>query len=90
MRLEKKNEEMLARRKGLTGRTIIQTIWLAISFVAAYFFINYLIDQDYISYDQIYNGFSLPRSVPEWAILFGSDAHYCVHHAVHSHLWLHD
>jgi TRAP-type C4-dicarboxylate transport system permease small subunit len=71
MRLEKKNEEMLAKRKGLTGRTIIQTIWLAISFVAAYFFINYLIDQDYISYDQIYNGFSLPRSVPEWAILVG-------------------
>jgi hypothetical protein len=30
MRLEKKNEEKLAKRKGLTGKTIIQVIWLLV------------------------------------------------------------
>jgi hypothetical protein len=71
MRLEKKNEEMLAKRKGLTGRTIVQIIWLLISFVAAYFVANFLIDEGVISYRRIYNELGLPRTVPEEAILFG-------------------
>jgi hypothetical protein len=71
MRLEKKNEEMLAKRKGLTGRTIIQIIWLLISFAAAYFVANYLIDEGIITYQQIYRELGLPRTIPEEAILFG-------------------
>lgn len=37
MRLERKNEEELARRKGMSTRTIIQTIWLSISIAVGYF-----------------------------------------------------
>lgn len=71
MRLEKKNEEVLAKRKGLTGRTIIQVIWLLISFAVAYFVANYLIDEGVISYQQIYRELGLPTTIPEAAILFG-------------------
>lgn len=71
MRLEKKHDEMLAKRKGLTGRTLIQGIWLLISFAVAYFLANYLIDEGVLSYQQFYNQLSLPRTVPEEAILFG-------------------
>jgi hypothetical protein len=71
MRLEKKNEEMLARRKGLTGRTIVQVIWLLISFAVAYFVANYLIDEGVITYQQIYRELGLPGTIPEAVILFG-------------------
>lgn len=71
MRIEKKQDEVLAKRKGLTGRTIVQIVWLLISFAAAYFIVNYLLDEAVISYQQIYNEFSLPNSVPQEAVLFG-------------------
>jgi hypothetical protein len=71
MRIEKKNEEMLSRRKGLTGRTIIQVIWLLISFVVAYFLINYLFNEEIITYQRVYRELGLPNSVPEGAVLFG-------------------
>ncbi|MCP4426291.1 MAG: hypothetical protein GY803_17505 [Chloroflexi bacterium] len=64
MRLEKKQEEELERRKGLTGRTIIQFTWLLISFAAAYFLVTYLFNEGYLSYNQIYN-VGIPRKVPE-------------------------
>ena len=68
MRLEKKLEEELAKRRGATGRTIVQLIWLIISFVIAYFLINYLFEQEAITYGMIYR-VGIPKSVPEWAIL---------------------
>ncbi len=68
MRLEKKHEEELARRQGTTGRTIVQLLWLIISFIIAYFLMNYLFKQDYLSYNMIYQA-GLPRTIPEWAIL---------------------
>ena len=68
MRLEKKREEELARRKGMTGKTIIQFIWLLISFGIAYFVVKALFDQRVLSYNMIY-GVGVPRTVPGWAIM---------------------
>ena len=65
MRLEKKREEEIARRKGMTGRTIIATIWLLISIGLGYFLITYLIDQNYFSLNIFYQ-WGIPRAVPDW------------------------
>ncbi len=67
MRLEKKREEELERRKGTAGKTIIQFIWLGISFVIAYFVIDMIINAGYISYNMIY-GVGIPRAIPPIAI----------------------
>lgn len=64
MRLEKKNEEKLAQRKGLTGKTIIQVIWLLVTGVLAYFFVNYLFSQGIVTTGMFYNQLLIPRSVP--------------------------
>jgi hypothetical protein len=71
MRLDRRREEELARRKGLTTRAIVQGIWLLISAVAAYFFVRYLMDNDYLSYAFLYNRVLVPRWIPEWAVLLG-------------------
>ncbi len=63
MRLEKKRDEELARRKGLTGRTIFATFWLLISIVIGYFLVDYLIDQGLLSLNMFYQ-LGIPRSVP--------------------------
>ncbi len=63
MHLEKKEAEERARRKGLTGKTIIQFIWLAISFGLAYLLINALQTEGRFSYAEIYRGLSIPTSV---------------------------
>ena len=63
MRLEKKREEELERRKGSTGKTIIQFVWLLISFVIAYFVVKYIFDTGYLTYNMIY-GVGIPRSIP--------------------------
>jgi vacuolar-type H+-ATPase subunit I/STV1 len=68
MRLEQKKDEELARRKGSTGRTIIQFIWLIISFAIAYFAVDYAIDAGYISYNMFYN-VGIPREVPPIVIM---------------------
>ena len=65
MRLEKKNEEKLAKRKGLTGKTIIQVIWLLFTGTLAYFFVNYLFNEGIIRTSIFYNQLLIPRSVPE-------------------------
>lgn len=65
MRLEKKREEELAKRRGLTGRTIIQVIWLLITGTLAYFFVNYLFSQGIVTANIFYNQLLIPRSVPE-------------------------
>jgi hypothetical protein len=71
MRLDKKREEELARRKGLAIKTIIQGVWLLISFAVAYYLSTYLIDQGVISYSQLYNQFFIPRVIPEPVLLGG-------------------
>lgn len=49
MRLERKHEEELARRKGMSRKTVIQTIWLAISIGVAYFIARLLFNNDIMS-----------------------------------------
>jgi hypothetical protein len=69
MRLDRRREEELARRQGLTTRTIIQGIWLLISAVVTFLFIRYLMANDYLSYAFLYNRLLVPRWVPEWALM---------------------
>jgi uncharacterized membrane protein len=64
MRLDKKREEELAQRQGMTGRTIVGFIWLLISMVAAYFLVDYLIAEKYLNLNMFYD-MGIPRSVPE-------------------------
>lgn len=72
MRLDKKREEELARRKGSARKTMIQSVWLLITIVAAYFITTYLFAQGILTYDMLYIGLGLPRSIPEWALLAGT------------------
>ncbi|WP_420645735.1 hypothetical protein [Candidatus Leptofilum sp.] len=65
MRLEKKHEEELAKRKGLTGKTVIQVIWLLFTGTLAYFFVNYLFSEGILRPGIFYNQLFIPRSVPE-------------------------
>lgn len=73
MRLDKKRDFEISRRQGNARRTIIQAIWLFISFIAAYFISVLLIfkpDGGLLTYDDIYQGLSVSRAdVPEWVIL---------------------
>lgn len=68
MRLEKKRDEEVAARKGMTGRTIVAFIWFAFSAVLAYFLVNYLLDQNIIRFNMFYS-LGIPRSVPTWVFL---------------------
>ena len=71
MRLEKKQDEEIARRRGMTGTTVIQVVWFIISGVISYFLITFMLNSEEInfSYAMIYNTTGLPRSVPEEAVL---------------------
>jgi hypothetical protein len=71
MRLDQKKDAELAQRKGLTGRTMVQLIWLGISAFGAYLALNWLISTEQLTYDFFYTNFLIPRSVPEVAILAG-------------------
>ncbi|MBE2221407.1 MAG: hypothetical protein IAF02_07700 [Anaerolineae bacterium] len=68
MRLEKKRDEEIAARKGMTGRTIIAIIWLGISGVIAYFLVQYLFDTNVLRYNSLYNA-GIPKSVPQWVLM---------------------
>ncbi len=68
MRLEKKHEEEMAQRKGMTGRTIVAAIWLLISIGLGYFLITYLIDQKLLNLNIFYQ-WGVPRVVPDWVFL---------------------
>lgn len=70
MRLEKKRDEEMAARKGMTGRTIVGFIWLATSAVLAYFLVTYLIEAKYISVRMFYEA-GIPRFVPGWVFIAG-------------------
>ncbi len=73
MRLEKKHDAELANRQGNAKRTIIQFIWLAISFVIAYFLCTLVIfnpDEGLLTYNEIYRALSISRAdIPEWVIM---------------------
>jgi hypothetical protein len=67
MRIDRLREEEARRRRGSTGRTIIQSIWLAISFAVAYFIVRYLYAQNVFSNNLFYVRYGLPRWIPEEA-----------------------
>lgn len=69
MRIEKQREQELARRKGFATRTIIQIIWLFITGAAAYFILQYFLDEGVLTYSAFYNQLGIPGWVPQWAIL---------------------
>lgn len=73
MRLERKQEEELAKRKGLAVRTTLQIIWLIISGIIAYFLINFMLNSEEVnfSYGMIYSTLSIPATIPQEAILAG-------------------
>ncbi|MEM7117695.1 MAG: hypothetical protein AAF614_35005 [Chloroflexota bacterium] len=73
MRLEQAQEERLAKRKGLTGRTIIQMIWLVLTGTAAYFLTTLVFARNGNLYEVLYSQFSIPRFISPtilfWAIV---------------------
>lgn len=70
MRLEKKKNQELAKRKGLTGRTIAMVIFFLLSFVVAYFLANYLFAEGYLTTALFYNDLFIPEVVPEAGLKF--------------------
>ena len=69
MRIEKVRQEQLRRRKGLARRTFLQAIWLAICFGAAYFVAQWLLAEQYLTYEFFYRRLFVPRGVPEIVLL---------------------
>jgi hypothetical protein len=67
MRLEKKKDEELARRAGLTKRTLVQLLFLTIVTVAAYFLTNALFAEELISRGRMLGVFPFLRRLPDWA-----------------------
>ena len=67
MLIEKQREAEEARRKGQAVRTIIQTIWLGITFVAAYFFVGELVNRGIISATAFGASWEPLGRVPTWA-----------------------
>ena len=68
MRIEKHNERELARRKGLTRRTVAQAVWFLVSGAAAYFGVRFLFTNEVLSHHFFYFELGVPAWVPEWAI----------------------
>ncbi|MCA9973107.1 MAG: hypothetical protein KC425_22970 [Anaerolineales bacterium] len=73
MRLEKKADAELARRQGQARRTVIQLIWLLISFVVAYFVATRVIfapAEGLLTYQQVYRWLQISSNdLPQWVIL---------------------
>lgn len=72
MRLEKRHEAELAERKGSTGKTILQFLFLLIAFVISYFIANYMFNNGIVSYGRLRATFSfVPFYLPSWVLLGG-------------------
>jgi uncharacterized membrane protein YedE/YeeE len=69
MRLDRVREHELAKRKGSTLRTIVQTIWLFVSFGVAYYVSQWLFAENILNYGFFYTQLYIPRSVPPGLIL---------------------
>ncbi len=70
MRLDRKKEEEVARRRGSASKTLIQMVWLLISLAIAYALTLYLFNQGTITADFLYRQ-GIPRSIPEWGLQLG-------------------
>jgi len=68
MRIDMKRQAELNQRQGLTWRTLLSVVWLAICLVAAYFFTGWLIDSGALSEGLIYGTLSLPPQL-NWMVI---------------------
>ena len=69
MKIQQKKDRELAEREGSAKTTVIQGIWLAISFVVAYFVVNYLDSSGLLTIRSIRGELNLPTYVPNWAVI---------------------
>ena len=72
MRIDAQKDRELQKRKGFALRTILAVIWLAITIGIAYFLLDWLFENDYLSLGFYYGQLRIPPSIPEWAIMVGS------------------
>lgn len=49
MRLERKQDEEIAKRKGMSGRTLVAIIWLILSFGGAYLLARFIFESGILS-----------------------------------------
>jgi hypothetical protein len=69
MRIDKLKEMEGKKRRGSTGRTLVQGIWLLIAIGLAYAFTEYvLFGGGYVTPNMLRNYFLLPAQVPVWAM----------------------
>ena len=71
MRLERKRDAELARRRGLTIKTIIAVIWFGLCFIGAYYLVNWLADSGIVTINALYNRLHIPRTVSEEVVRAG-------------------
>jgi hypothetical protein len=72
MRLDAKRERELNRRKGLTTRTIVAIIWLAICLGGAYLFVSWLLETERLRMSFFYGPLHVPYWVSEGWLIAGS------------------
>ncbi|MEW5989626.1 MAG: hypothetical protein AB1791_23615 [Chloroflexota bacterium] len=68
MRLDRKKQKELARRKGQTWRAILELLWLGAAFVIAYYVSEWLFDTGAIRYP-LFSGSS--GWLPRWVVQAG-------------------
>lgn len=71
MRLDRMKEKEVAKRRGSTGRTIVQIVWLLIAIGLGYAFTQYLFAEGVLTPNLFYTQLFIPRSVPVWALKAG-------------------
>jgi len=71
MRLDEINKAKQAQRRGFARRFILSLIWLAITVVVAIFFVDWILENGVITYNQVVVNLSLPASVSTSMIRIG-------------------
>ncbi len=71
MRIERKRDAELAKRRGMALKTIIAVIWFGLCFVAAYYIVNWLFDSETLTLGFFYGRLHIPTSISEDFIRFG-------------------
>ena len=71
MRLDAQRDKVLEKRRGFARRTIFATIWFVLCIVGSYFLVDYLFDNDIITYTFFYRQLSVPANWDQRIILAG-------------------
>ena len=71
MRLDAKREREVARRKGLTVRTILAMLWMALCILAAYYLANYLFENEILKMSFFRGPLRIPYSISDTVIVIG-------------------